>query len=64
MPELELGQTADERPELVVLLGGEAGGGTCVAVFQALIVCEGGVEFRCQEGEEEVEKVDAEGVGH
>lgn len=64
VPELELGQAADEWPELVVLLGGEAGGGACVAVFQALILGEGGVEFRGQEGEEEVQEVDAEGVGH
>lgn len=52
MPELELGEAADERAELVVLLRGQAGG--CVAVFQALILCHGRVPFGLQEEEEEV----------
>lgn len=61
VPELELGEAADEGAELVVLLGGQAGGG--VAVFQAFILGDGGVPFWLEEEEEEVEEVDAEGVG-
>lgn len=63
VPELELGETADERTEFVVLLHGQAGSGG-VAVFQTLILRQGGVELGLQEEEEEVEQVDAEGVGH
>ena len=44
MPELELGETADEGAELLVVLVWEAG--ACVAVFKAFVLCEGGVEFR------------------
>ena len=62
VPELELRQAADERPELFVLLCGEAG--ACISVFQALILGEGGVEFGCQKGEEEVQEVDAESVSN
>lgn len=61
VPELELRQTADERTELVVLLGGQAGGG--VAVLQTLVLREGGVELGLQEEEEEVQEVDAKSVG-
>ena len=57
MPELELGETADEWAELVVLLGGEAGRG--VAVFQTFILGYGGVPFWLQEEEEEVKEVDS-----
>ena len=63
MPELELGQAADKRPELVVLLGGEAGRSAGVTVLQAFILCEGRVELGCQESEEEVKEVNAESVG-
>lgn len=52
MPELELGETADEGAELVVLLGGETGGG--VAVFQAFILRQGGIPFGLEEEEEEI----------
>lgn len=62
VPELELGQTADEGAELVVLLGRQAGGG--VPVLKALILREGGVELGLQEEEEEVQEVDAERVGN
>ena len=62
MPELELGKTADEGPELVVLLGGQAGGR--VTVFQAIILGAGRVPFWLEEEEEEVEEVDAESVGN
>lgn len=63
MPELELRQTSNEGTELFVTLGGETWG-TGVAVFQAFILGQGGVEFGGEEGEEEVEEVDSEGVGH
>jgi hypothetical protein len=55
VPELKLRQPADEGPELVVLLCGQAG----FTVFQAFVLGEGGIEFRLQEGEEEVEEVDS-----
>lgn len=61
VPELELGQAADEGAELIVLLGGEAGGG--VTVLEAFVLGEGGVEFGLKEEQEEVQEVDAEGVG-
>lgn len=57
VPELELGEATDEGPELVVLLGGQAGGG--VTVFQALVLRERRVELGLQEKKEEVEQVDA-----
>jgi hypothetical protein len=62
VPELELGQAADERPELVVLLGGKAGSAG-VAILQTLILCKRWVELGCQEGEEKIEEIDAESVG-
>lgn len=61
VPELEFGKTADEGPELVVRFAGKAGAG--IAVFETLILGEGGVEFGSQEGEEQVQEVDAECVG-
>lgn len=61
MPELELGQAADERAEFIILLGWQAGSG--VAVLQALILGDGGIPFWLEEEEEEVEEVDAESVG-
>lgn len=59
VPKLELGQPADKRPELLVLLGRQA---ARIAVLHALILLERGVEFGRQEGEEEVQQVDAERV--
>lgn len=50
MPELELGQSADKRTKLFVLLDGQ----TTLAVLQAFVLCEGWVEFGLEEGEEEV----------
>lgn len=61
MPELELGQAADEGTELIILLRGQAGCG--VAVLEALILGDGGIPFWLEEEEEEVEEVDAESVG-
>lgn len=52
VPELELGEAPDEGAELVVLLGGQAGG--CVAVLQAFILRHGWIPFGLQEEEEEV----------
>lgn len=43
MPKFELGQTANERTELVILLCRKAGRG--IAVFHALILSERGIEF-------------------
>lgn len=60
MPELELGKAADEGPELVVLLGGQAGGG--VTILQAFVLRERRVELGLQEEKEKVEQVDAQGV--
>lgn len=62
MPELELGQAADEGPEFVVILGGKAGSAG-VAILQTLILCKRWVEFGCQEGQEEIEEIYAESVG-
>lgn len=61
MPKLELGKAADEGPELLVLLGGE-GTDRAVLHFRVERITRG-VELGREEGEEEVEKVDAEGVG-
>lgn len=62
MPELELGETADERSEFLVLLGREAGG-TGITVLETLVLGERGIELGSQEGKEEVQKVDSKGVG-
>lgn len=51
VPELKLWQPAYERPELLVLLRGEATSG---AVFHAFILLKRGVEFRGEKGEEEI----------
>ena len=55
MPELELRQSTHERLEFLIGLCGEGGGG----VFHVGVGFEGGVEFGGDEGEEEVEEVDA-----
>jgi len=62
VPELELWQTADERSELLVLLGGQAGGSR-VTVLETLILGKRGVELGSQEGKEEVQKIDSESIG-
>ena len=51
VPELEFGEAADKGAELLVFFCGQAAG---VAVFHAFVLFERGVEFRGQEGEEEV----------
>lgn len=62
MPELELGETADEGTELLILLGREAGGSS-VTVLETLVLGERRVELGSQESEEEVQEVNAECVG-
>lgn len=57
MPELEFGESSDEGSELFVFLGGEASAG--VAVLEAFVLGEGGVDFGLEECEEEVEEIDA-----
>lgn len=60
VPELKLGQAADEGPELLVLLGRERADGAVLHVVVERIV--GWVELGLEEGEEQVEQVDAERV--
>src|SRR5436305_8435234 len=47
VPELELRQTPDERPELLILFRGQRRRPT----FLELFLFQGWVEFRCQEGQ-------------
>lgn len=61
VPKLELWQTADERPELLILLGREAGG-TRITVLETLVLGEGGVELGSQESEEEVQEINSERI--
>jgi hypothetical protein len=56
VPELELGQPADERPELLVLLGGECADRAVLHVIVERLV--GRVELGLEEGEEEIEQID------
>jgi hypothetical protein len=63
VPELKLGKAADERLELLVALGGERRCTRRHAVFHVRVRLEAGVEFGRDEGQEEVEEVDAERVG-
>ena len=60
MPELELGQSAHERPELVILLRRQRR----LSVLDALVLRQARVELGRYEREEEVEQVDAEAVGN
>lgn len=60
MPELELWQSSDKRPEFFVLLRRQA----ALAIFQPFILRQGWVEFGLQECEEEVQQVDSEGVAN
>ena len=59
VPELELGEPSDEGAEFLLGFGGQ---GRLAAVLERFVLREGGVEFRLQEGEEEVQEVDAQGV--
>jgi len=60
MPELELGQPSDKRPELVVLFRGQ---GRAFPVLQTFILRQARVELGLQEGQEQIQQVDAEAVG-
>lgn len=63
MPELELWQASNERPELIVLALRQRRGAT----FEAIVGVGGsnrGIEFRGEEGEEEVEEVNAQRIGN
>lgn len=60
VPELELGKTADEGLELFVSLGRQGADGSILHVILEVIV--GGVELGLEEGEEEVQQVDAESI--
>lgn len=62
VPELELRQAADEGTELFIALRGQRRLRVGVAVFQVIRIGQGWVEFRLQEGEEEIQKVDAQRV--
>ena len=62
VPELELGQPADERAELLVLLGRQTARRPIFHLAVYRIV--GRVELGRQEGEEHVKEVDPERVGH
>lgn len=62
VPELELGQAADEGAELLVALGRQRADGAVLHVVVESVV--GRVELGLQEGQEQVEQVDAQGVGH
>lgn len=59
VPELEFGKAADKGLEFVI---GARGKGARGAILHVVVGLFGGVEFGGQEGEEEVEEVDAEGV--
>ena len=63
VPELELREAADEGLELLVALGGERRCARRHAVLHIRVRLKAGVEFGRDEGEEEVEEVDSEGVG-
>lgn len=62
VPELELGQAADKGLELFVLPGGEGTDGAVLHVIVGGFV--GRVELGLQEGEEQVEQVDSQGIGN
>lgn len=61
VPELELGQSTDKGSELLVALGREGAHAVLHVRFEVIV---GGVELGLEEGEEEVEQVDAERVGN
>lgn len=62
MPELELRQTADEGPELLVFLGREAGGSS-ITILETLVLGKRGVKLGSQESEEEVQEINAQCIG-
>jgi len=60
MPELELGESSDERSEFFVLFRRQGG----FTVLETLVLRQAGIELRLEKGEEKVEEVDAKAVGH
>ena len=58
VPEFELGQSAHKGLEFFVRLGRQMR----AAFFHALVLFQRGIEFRADEGEEEVKEVDTERV--
>lgn len=60
VPELELGETSDEGPELLVLLGRESANSSILHIVVERIVR--GVKLGLEEGEEEVEEIDSESI--
>jgi hypothetical protein len=62
VPELELGQTADEGPEFLVFLGRETRR-SGVTVLEALVLGKRGVELGSQKSEEEIQEINAERIG-
>lgn len=63
VPEFELGKSAHEGLELLIVLRGQGRLSGRYAIFHICVGVEGGVEFGGNEGEEEVQKVDTESVG-
>lgn len=63
VPELELGQAAHKGLELLIALGGERRCARRHAVLHIRVRLKAGVEFGRDEGQEEVQQVDAERVG-
>jgi hypothetical protein len=62
VPKLELGQSADEGFEFFVAFRGKRAD---VSVFHVILeVIVGGVKLGLEEGEEEIQEVDSEGVGN
>lgn len=62
VPELELGESSNEGLELLILLGGESAHGAILHLIVDLFVR--GVKLGLQEGQEQVQQVDAERIGN
>lgn len=60
VPELELGKTSNEWAKLLILFGRKAASGAILHFIVYNLVA--GVEFWLEEGEEEVQEVDTEGI--
>ena len=56
VPELELRQSPDERPELLVLRGGQR---HAVLLLLPIVLCHGRVNLGGEEGQQEVQVVDS-----
>lgn len=62
VPELELGESSNEGLKLLILLGGESAHGAILHLIVDLFVR--GVKLGLQEGQEQVQQVDAERIGN